>query len=65
MSEPPMPNPVDLYQRAAQATQRIIAGVKADQQNAATPCSAWNVQGLINHLVQTAGFATPPCQGPR
>ena len=46
----------DLYAAAAQKTQSVIAGVKADQFNDSTPCSDWNVQALVDHLVSGIGF---------
>ncbi len=49
-------HPADLFAAAAQKTQSVIAGVKADQLNESTPCSDWNVQALLDHLVGGTGF---------
>ncbi len=36
---------------AGEVTNRIVAGIGADQWDAPTPCSDWNVRTLLNHLV--------------
>lgn len=56
MTEQAMPNPVELYQAAAETTRGIIANVKPDQMESSTPCSEWNVGGLVEHMVGGAGF---------
>ena len=56
MTEQAMPNPVELYQAAVETTRGIIANVNADQMAASTPCSDWNVQALVEHLVGGAAF---------
>ena len=53
----------DLYAAAAQKTQSVIAGVKADQFNDSTPCSDWNVQALVDNLVGGTGFFAPTLTG--
>ena len=63
MSTQQMPNPVDLYQAAAQNTKKIIAGTRADQLSDSTPCSEWNVQALIDHLAGGTGFAISAMSG--
>jgi len=40
-----------LVARAAQPTVAIIRNIKADQFDAATPCSEYDVRKLINHLL--------------
>ena len=50
-----MPNPIELHEAAAQAFRQTLSSVRADQMSAATPCSEWNVQALINHNVLVAG----------
>jgi uncharacterized protein (TIGR03086 family) len=39
------------YQKATANTRRLIAAVNADQWEASTPCTDWNVQQLVNHMV--------------
>lgn len=36
---------------AGEVTNRIVAGIGADQWDAPTPCTDWNVRMLLNHLV--------------
>ena len=50
------PNPVEVYEATVQSMQTIIAGVRADQLNANTPCTEWNVQALINHNIKVSQF---------
>ena len=50
------PNPIEIYQAAVEKMLPIISGVKADQLSAPTPCSEWNVQGLLNHNIKVAEF---------
>ena len=56
MAQQEMPNSSELYQAAVKSTLRTIAGVKPDQFNARTPCSEWNVRGVIDHLTWSTGF---------
>jgi uncharacterized protein (TIGR03086 family) len=39
------------HERALQSTGRFVAGVAADRWHASTPCEAWDVTTLVNHLV--------------
>ena len=50
------PNPIEVYEATVQLMQPIIAGVRADQLNASTPCTEWNVQALINHNIKVSQF---------
>ncbi len=50
------PNPVEVYEATVQSMQTIIAGVRADQVSASTPCTDWNVQALINHNIKVSQF---------
>ena len=43
---------IDLYGRALDQTGQIVAGVRPDQLDAPTPCSAWSVRTLLGHLVR-------------
>lgn len=52
MSEPATSAmPVDLLARALEATGALVAGVRADQWDAPTPCADWSVRDLVNHVV--------------
>ncbi len=48
MSEPDLS---ELHSRALDATREIVAGIEAGQWSAPTPCSEWDVRGLVNHVV--------------
>ena len=56
MTEQAMPNPVELYQAAVETTRGIIANVKPDQMESTTPCSEWNVGGLVEHMIGGAAY---------
>ena len=49
---PGQTSPVDQLAQLLDAAQRLIAGVRADQWTASTPCTEWNVRDLVNHLVR-------------
>ena len=57
------PNPIELYEGAVQQMLPTLGGVKPDQLNAATPCTDWTVQNLINHNIKIADFAQGIIQG--
>ena len=57
MAQQGMPNPIELYEAAAQGFRATLSGIKSDQMSNATPCSEWNVQAVINHNVLVTGFA--------
>ena len=63
MTQKEMPNPIDLYGAASKRTSEIIAGVKSSQLGDSTPCSEWNVQTLIEHLVGGTGMASGSLSG--
>ena len=46
-----MANIARLHRRALDQTRTVVAGIERDQWNAATPCSGWDVQALLTHLV--------------
>jgi uncharacterized protein (TIGR03083 family) len=41
----------ELLDRALGATGDLVAGVRDDQWDAPTPCTAWSVRDLVNHFV--------------
>jgi uncharacterized protein (TIGR03086 family) len=50
---------MDALQRvdeAAQAALGAVQGIKPDQLENQTPCSGWNVQALMNHMISTMRF---------
>ncbi|MDQ4025348.1 MAG: TIGR03086 family metal-binding protein [Actinomycetota bacterium] len=42
---------VEMLERAAQATGKIVAGISPEQMDAPTPCTEWSVRDLLNHLI--------------
>ncbi|MFS0698757.1 TIGR03086 family metal-binding protein [Cellulomonas sp. 179-A 4D5 NHS] len=48
-----MSNP-DLLARAAEPLLRLVPTVSADQLGGPTPCSAWDVRALVDHLLRWA-----------
>ena len=56
MTAQSVPNPVELYGEAAKNTRQIIANVRSDQTSGSTPCSDWNVKGLIDHILEGTMF---------
>ena len=47
-----MPGPLELHDRGLDATAGVVARVRPDQFGLPTPCAAWDVRGLIGHLVE-------------
>src|SRR5438309_9097768 len=43
-------------EKAMASTAGVLANVKADQLDDATPCASWKVRDLINHVVGGATF---------
>jgi uncharacterized protein (TIGR03086 family) len=41
----------ELHAQALDQTGRVVAGIKPDQWQAATPCDGWDVHALLTHLV--------------
>jgi uncharacterized protein (TIGR03086 family) len=41
----------ELHAQALDQTGRVVAGIKPDQWQAATPCEGWDVRALLNHVV--------------
>ncbi len=47
-----------LHGRAVRQTGDIIAGIRREQLDGATPCARWNVREVVNHVVGvSANFA--------
>ncbi|KAA5837249.1 TIGR03086 family metal-binding protein [Saccharopolyspora hirsuta] len=44
-------SPVDDLALVLCATGELVAGVRPDQWDSATPCTDWNVRELVNHMV--------------
>jgi uncharacterized protein (TIGR03086 family) len=50
------PDPVDLYRRATARAIDVARRVEPEQLDDPTPCSAWTVQDLIDHLTGGTGY---------
>lgn len=50
------PNPIEMYEAAAQGFRQRLSGVQSGQMSNATPCTEWDVQSLINHNIKVTGF---------
>ncbi|MGH2443246.1 MAG: TIGR03086 family metal-binding protein [Chloroflexota bacterium] len=44
-------NIIEVHERALDELGRIVAGVKPEQMSLETPCTEWNVQALLAHIV--------------
>ncbi len=54
---------LDRFHRAQDAFGALVEVVAADQWTASTPCSAWDVRALVNHLVNEQLWAAPMLKG--
>lgn len=50
-------HPIEAYRAAASAMLSTMAGIKAAQLAAPTPCTKWNVRQLINHNLKVSQWA--------
>lgn len=50
------PNPIEVYQGAAQALIPTFGGVNAGQLTSTTPCTEWTVKNLINHNINVQTY---------
>jgi uncharacterized protein (TIGR03086 family) len=45
------------FEHSVTSTAEIVKGVPADQLDAPTPCTQWDVRGLLNHVIGTLWLA--------
>ncbi|MBI4884156.1 MAG: TIGR03086 family protein [Actinobacteria bacterium] len=50
-------------EQAIASTKAVLAGVKAEQLGASTPCASWKVSDLVNHIVGGQFFFTTVAKG--
>src|SRR5215831_20341858 len=43
----------EAFDRAVASTAGIVKAVRPDQAGASTPCTEWDVQDLLNHIIGT------------
>lgn len=53
----------DLHDRAIASTRRIVAGVRDDQWQDATPCEGMDVREVVNHVVSGNLWVPPLVEG--
>jgi uncharacterized protein (TIGR03086 family) len=58
-----MPDPTDLYPRAAAGFGRCVAAVTDANMHDPTPCTDWDVRQLVNHLVNENRWVPPLLEG--
>src|SRR5437773_11454307 len=51
-----MPDPVVLFERAATDAAAMVERVGADQRDAPTPCTEWDVEALLEHMAAGTGY---------
>jgi uncharacterized protein (TIGR03086 family) len=54
---------VELFDRAEQHFRELVHEVEGGQWSNDTPCRAWDVRALVNHLVYEARWAVPLMDG--
>ncbi len=62
-TESSMSDSIAIFEKAAQCAHRIIAGVRQDQGNDATPCTEWNVRQVMNHIIGGAEVLAGSLEG--
>ena len=50
-TETEMPNPVEMLRKTTLRVKEVVASVEQSQAHDPTPCSEWDVRGLLNHLI--------------
>lgn len=58
-----MTSPVDDLAAACAAVQRVVSGVRAEQWDAPTPCTEWNVREVVNHVVMGSRLVASVLRG--
>jgi uncharacterized protein (TIGR03086 family) len=53
-----MNDPVELLSTVLDQAAALVVGLRIDQAVLPTPCSAWNVAALVNHLIDDLGNFT-------
>jgi uncharacterized protein (TIGR03086 family) len=55
-------DPLKLYEEASEWTLEKVVGAK-DKLDAGTPCDKWNVQALMNHMLETSQYFVNSAKG--
>src|SRR6266702_3124187 len=56
-------DPIDQLSRALDQTSAIISRIQPDQTMLPTPCTAWDVRALVNHVVHDVQQFTAMAKG--
>ena len=56
-------NPADIFEKASRRVQEIMAGIRPEQGDAATPCPEWNVRQVMNHVIGGAEVLAGSLEG--
>ena len=51
MTQETQANPVEFFEKAVEQVNKVISGLTQEQLAHPTPCSEWNIQELLNHLI--------------
>ena len=62
-TEAAIPNPIALLGSVTNRVKEVVAGVQQSQIDGPTPCSEWDVHGLINNLLGGLEFAAGSMAG--
>ncbi len=62
-TESPTSDPVAMLRETTLRVKEVVAGVKPSQANDPTPCSQWDVRGLLNHLIGGLEFTAGSIAG--
>ena len=62
-TESSIPDSIAVFEKAARCAHRIMAGVRQDQGGDATPCTEWNVQQVMNHIIGGAEVLAGSLEG--
>ena len=58
-----MTNPVEMLRKTTLRVKEVVAGVEQSQAQDPTPCSQWDVRGLLNHLIGGLEFTAGSIAG--
>jgi uncharacterized protein (TIGR03086 family) len=53
----------DVHRQALAGTGEIVGGIKPEQLDASTPCEAYDVRGLLQHLISGNYWVAPLVEG--
>ena len=62
-TESEMPDPVDMLRKTTLRVHEIMAGIRQEQGDAATPCTEWNVRQVMNHVIGGAEVLAGSLEG--